>query len=217
MHPKYNHIHTGGQQNAADIISRHREHYNSPNRIAQYLIRSFKTSLLSLVSKTSARTLFEVGCGDGHISLFLAESGYQTGGGDINPVLVEQANIDAAERNLTNATPFKVFDIYSYDFSNIHADMTLCCEVLEHLPDPLLALDRITEINTELFLFSVPAEPIWRILNMCRLKYLSDFGNTPGHINHWGYLGFRKFLERWFTVLHYVKPLPYIVVLCKRR
>ena len=168
------------------------------------------------MSKTEAHTLFEVGCGDGHLSLFLAKNGYITSGGDINPMLVERANKDAVEHNPTNAAAFEVFDIYSYDFSRINVDMALCCEVLEHLPDPLLALDRIAAIKTDVFLFSVPAEPIWRIMNMCRLKYLSGFGNTPGHINHWGYLGFKRFLNRRFIVLQMTTPLPWIVALCKR-
>ena len=216
MHLKCDTPTTSDYSTAMDFITRHREHYDSPNKIAQYLLRSFKKSVLSLVHKTKARTLFDVGCGDGHLSLFLADNGYQITGGDINPILVEQANKVVAERNLTNATSFEVLDIYSYDFSKIHVDMALCCEVLEHLPDPLLALDRIAKIKTDTFLFSVPAEPIWRIMNICRLKYLSEFGNTPGHINHWGYLSFRSFLERRFAVSYILKPLPWIIALCKR-
>jgi hypothetical protein len=30
----------------------------------------------------------------------------------------------------------------------------------------------------------VPREPIWRIGNMARGRYLGDLGNTPGHIQH---------------------------------
>ena len=168
--------------------------------------------------KTGARTLFEVGCGDGHLSLFLAENGYRTAGIDINPLLVEQANQDARVQKFTaGGAAFEVSDIYSYDFSKIHTDIALCCEVLEHLPEPLAALDRIAEIKTNAFIFSVPAEPLWRIMNMCRLKYFSDFGNTPGHINHWGYLGFRRFLEQRVVVTQTLKPLPWIITLCKKR
>lgn len=201
----------------ADTIALHREHYNSTSFFARHLISSFKQRVLSLIERTHAHTLFEVGCGDGHLSLFLAEKGYSVCGGDVNPVLIAQANKDAAKENFLHAALFELLDVYSYDFSVLTADMIFCCEVLEHLPDPVLALERIYDSEAKYFLFSVPMEPLWCIMNMCRLKYISSLGNTPGHVNHWGYFSFRRFLEGKFTVREVRTSLPWIIALCEKK
>jgi len=61
-------------------------------------------------------------------------------------------------------------------------DLTIACEVLEHLEDPGQALTEIDRVTKQSVLISVPQEPMWRILNMARGKYWSDLGNTPGHV-----------------------------------
>ncbi len=58
-------------------------------------------------------------------------------------------------------------------------------EVLEHVPDPAAVLAEMFRVASRWVLVSVPREPLWRGLNMARGSYLRDFGNTPGHLNHW--------------------------------
>ena len=59
---------------------------------------------------------------------------------------------------------------------------------------------------------SVPFEPIWRIGNMARRRYLRDFGNTPGHVNHWTRWGFKRFVGKQFSVSDTRSPLPWTMV-----
>jgi hypothetical protein len=61
----------------------------------------------------------------------------------------------------------------------------------------------------------VPNEPLWRVLNVMRGKYLGSLGNTPGHVNHWSSGRFRSFLERRFQIVELHKPLPWTMALCK--
>ena len=49
-------------------------------------------------------------------------------------------------------------------------------------------------------LVSVPREPLWRGLNVARGAYLSDLGNTPGHVNHWSKRSFVAMLSRHGSV-----------------
>ena len=95
-------------------------------------------------------------------------------------------------------------------------DLVICCEVLEHLNNPIKA---VKEINRVLkpgarAVVSVPREPVWRILNMFRFKYLSDFGNTPGHLNHWSKDRFVNFLKSNGLIVEKVLlPFPWIMCL----
>ena len=62
---------------------------------------------------------------------------------------------------------------------------------------------------------SVPREPLWRALNLGRLKYLRDLGNTPGHLQHWSRRSFLSFLERRLEVVAVRSPVPWTMALCR--
>ena len=51
--------------------------------------------------------------------------------------------------------------------------------------DPERALDVLAGLARPWLIASVPREPLWRALNLARLSYVGDLGNTPGHLNHW--------------------------------
>ena len=48
-------------------------------------------------------------------------------------------------------------------------------------------------------------------------KYIADFGNTPGHVNHWSRRGFLDLLARRFEIVAVRAPLPWTMALCKVR
>jgi len=90
----------------------------------------------------------------------------------------------------------------------------VCCEVLEHLENPQQGLKEIKRISQN-SIVSVPIEPWWRILNLIRLKYLKDLGNTPGHINHWSVAKFNKFLKQKLKVKNTKIPFPWQIYYCQ--
>ena len=87
--------------------------------------------------------------------------------------------------------------------------------MLEHLEDPDGALDVLAALGRPWVIVSVPREPLWRALNLSRLKYVRDLGNTPGHLSHWSRGGFLRFLERRLEVIEVHSPLPWTMVLCR--
>ncbi len=87
--------------------------------------------------------------------------------------------------------------------------------MLEHLDDPEAALGTLARMARPWLLVSVPREPAWRAMNMARLKYLGDLGNTPGHLGHWSKRGFIRFLEREVEVVEVATPLPWTMALCR--
>lgn len=192
-------------------------HYQSANPLAKMLINNFMHKLIELIQTVNAQKIFEVGSGEGYVAVHLANNGYFVHGGDYRAEAVQIAQNLAQQREVSGKTKFEVMDIYNYDFASVTTDLVVCCEVFEHLPDPTMALERIIETNADYFLFSVPGEPFWRIMNMLRFKYLKDLGNTPGHINHWTYGGFSRFLASKLEIIKCVKPLPWNMVLCGKR
>lgn len=98
-------------------------------------------------------------------------------------------------------------------------DLVFLLEVLEHLdyPDKALAeLQRILKPGGFLVL-GVPREPLWRMLNMARGKYLTRLGNTPGHLNHWSTFTLKRYINRHFApVITSRTPMPWTQVLAQK-
>ena len=95
-------------------------------------------------------------------------------------------------------------------------NLIICSEVVEHMEKPKDALRNLMDYGDR-FIISVPHEPIWRIMNMARGKYLKDLGNTPGHIQHFATGAFCKMLtECGLKVIKLEKPLPWLMVYCEK-
>jgi 2-polyprenyl-3-methyl-5-hydroxy-6-metoxy-1,4-benzoquinol methylase len=95
----------------------------------------------------------------------------------------------------------------------------VCCEVLEHLDHPEKGMAELYRILKKdgVALVSVPHEPIWRVLNLARFKYVSDMGNTPGHLNHWTRSQFKDFAQKiGFTVVKDNSPFPWTMLLLQK-
>ena len=105
--------------------------------------------------------------------------------------------------------------VYHLCFKESSFDLVSCCEVLEHLTEPADALKEIRRVSGEYVLISVPYEPYWRIANILRLCYLKDFGNTPGHIQHFGLSGLKDLLEAEFAEVRIKSSAIWLIALCK--
>ncbi len=78
------------------------------------------------------------------------------------------------------------------------------------------AVKNLMRISKE-FIFSVPMEPIWRMMNLARGKYIQDLGNTSGHIQHFSKRSFKKVLvECGLEVVCWETPLPWLIVYCRK-
>ena len=95
--------------------------------------------------------------------------------------------------------------------------MVFLLEVLEHLDYPEIALEELKRISKRYLILGVPREPLWRFLNMCRFKYLKDFGNTPGHLNHWSKKSIIKLIEKKFgKVISVESVIPWTIILAEK-
>ena len=93
----------------------------------------------------------------------------------------------------------------------------LCCEVLEHVPDPARALAVLAALARPHLIVSVPREPLWRALNLARGRYWRALGNTPGHLQHWSTPAFLALLQQHLEVVELRTPLPWTIARCRVR
>ena len=187
--------------------------YNTRNCLARRLMQGFFAAFDSLVTREEPETAFEVGCGEGYLSLRMLERNIDAHGFDLEPEIVAQANTKSEAAGY--GTRFETKSLYDLKTAEIETNLIVCCEVLEHLPDPRAALTILASQRSQGFIFSVPREPVWRLLNMARGKYLGAFGNTPGHLQHWSSQGFLREIGQHFHPVAVLKPLPWTMVLAR--
>ncbi len=195
-----------------DIIAgNYYDKYASNNPIARRLMDGFFASFDQLLSMTPDLNVHEIGCGEGHLSARIAATGRTVHSTDFSTAVIQSAK---QLNDLPNVT-YEATSVYELTAEKHRAPIIVCCEVLEHLEEPEKALEVIAGLAQGYLIFSVPREPIWRMLNMVRGKYWPNLGNTPGHLQNWSTAAFRNMISKHFEIIELKKPLPWTMVLCK--
>jgi 2-polyprenyl-3-methyl-5-hydroxy-6-metoxy-1,4-benzoquinol methylase len=176
-------------------------------------VRNFLGELEQLVARSGAGDVHEVGCGEGELALLLARRGLRVRGSDVSASVIAEARRRARAARLE--VGLKAAPIQALDPGEDGAELIVCCEVMEHLDDPRAALEIVARLASPWLVVSVPREPLWRALNVARLKYLGNLGNTPGHLQHWSRRAFLDFLEERVEVVAVRSPLPWTMALCR--
>ena len=181
--------------------------YASSNPIERRMMQGFFAALDACVDGLAPTAVLEVGCGEGEVleRMIGTFPAARVAGIDLHD---ERLLAEWAERGL----PAKVGDINAIDAADGEYDLVLAIEVLEHVPEPERALREIARVCRGQVVLSVPREPIWRIGNMARGRYLRQLGDTPGHVNHWSAGSFRRLVARHFDVEQVHRPLPWMMI-----
>jgi ubiquinone/menaquinone biosynthesis C-methylase UbiE len=204
MHEKNNPDHS---------ITQFTDKYTKTGKVGNLLVRNFFKTIKQL-SPSDATSVLEVGCGAGYSmeelrTFFKPTTTFSAS--DIDPELVRLAK----EKNPT--VDCQTASIYALPYADHSFDCIFCLEVLEHLEHPEKALAELARVSKKYVIASTPREPIWRMLNMMRGKYLRDFGNTHGHINHWSSRTLRNLVARYFDIVEVAKPLPWTMIYGKTK
>ncbi len=188
------------------------EKYTKTNILSEKILENFFASLESLLP-SGIQSLKEVGCGAGFsmekIKKMLPQA--RLSGSDIDPELVRMARARNPEISFTTESVYQIPD------QDNSYDLVLCLEVLEHLDHPDQALKELMRVSSNYVIVSTPREPLWRILNCARGKYLADFGNTPGHINHWSKKGLTSLVAEQLDIVRVKSPIPWTMILAKKK
>lgn len=192
--------------------------YKSRNPLHRLLVRNFVKSARELLFCSRPGSVLEVGCGDGKLAgqiLPIREDGFPDGmtyvGTDLSREQVGKACI------LYPRLGFQQASIYALPFRDQAFDLVVACEVFEHLCEPWRAIAEVERVCRRFLLLSVPWEPWWRLLNILRGQYVSDWGNTPGHIQHFSRKGIRTLVSSRFKIIMERMPFPWTMLLARRK
>ena len=204
----------GGAKEGGVVIGNAYDKYGSRNPIVKWMMSGFDAALSDFVAKTKPESMHEIGCGEGYWVLRWNEQGLTARGCDFSKDVIEIARENAINRGLPTSL-FESRSIYDLNANQDSADLVVCCEVLEHLESPEAGLQALQRVTRRSLIISVPQEPLWCALNLARGKYITRWGNTPGHIQHWSKGEFVKFVSKYFEVVETRSPFPRTMLLCR--
>jgi ubiquinone/menaquinone biosynthesis C-methylase UbiE len=188
--------------------------YGSANPVVRRLMQGFERTLDELWAKASPRSVLDVGCGEGVLTLQWA---HRLRDGRVVGIDLEDPGLQAewATRNAPNLE-YRVMKAERLPFADGEFELAAAIEVLEHVPDPEHTVAEMARVaRGGHLLVSVPREPLWRALNMARGAYLRELGNTPGHVNHWSKRSFVRLLSQHGQVLEARSPFPWTMLLVR--
>ena len=187
--------------------------YGSENPVVRRLMSGFERELDELLQMADPGSLLDVGCGEGVLAQRFAAhlAPRRVVGADL-----EEGSIQAgwAAHQAPNLQ-YVALTGQRLPFADGEFEMASAIEVLEHVPDPVATLGEMARCAQRHLLVSVPREPLWRALNMARGAYLSELGNTPGHLNHWSKRSFVRLLARHGEVVQIRSPFPWTMLLVR--
>jgi 2-polyprenyl-3-methyl-5-hydroxy-6-metoxy-1,4-benzoquinol methylase len=187
--------------------------YGSTNPLVRRMMDGFEGTLEEMFTAADPRSLLDVGCGEGVLVHNWAQ---RLGERRVVGIDLEEPSIQEgwAQRQAPNLE-YKVMRAENLPFADDEFDVACAIEVLEHVPNPGHTLAEMARCAERHLLVSVPREPLWRMLNMARGAYISDLGNTPGHLNHWSKRSFVRLLSRHGEVVQARSPFPWTMLLVR--
>jgi len=189
--------------------------YGSTNPVVRRLFDRWMARLLGTVGAVTG-TMVDVGVGEG-LSLERVLAGPEVRPKRVVGVEYRYDKAQAAHR--VRELEVAVGDAGMLPFRDDAADLVLCIEVLEHLPQVALAvaeLARVTVRGTGRCVVSVPWEPWFCMGNLGRGKNLRRLGNDPEHIGWFTPPRLRRTLEPHFESVAVVRAFPWLVGVAHR-
>ena len=188
--------------------------YASQNPVVKRLMAGFEGTLEELFTQATPASILDIGCGEG----VLTEQ-WAAALGDKPVVGLDLDDPKLAGHWAARTRPnlrFETTDGSSkLPFDDGAFDLVAAIEALEHIPNPEAVVAEMARVAGRHLLVSVPREPLWRMLNVARGAYLSDLGNTPGHVNHWSKRAFASLLGRHGDVIEARSPFPWTMLLVR--
>ena len=181
--------------------------YGSSNPVEQRMMAGFFSAFDACVAAAAPTRVLEVGAGEGLVARRML-SRYP----DLAMTILDLPDPELAANWADLAAAGVQGSVETLPFPDDSCDLVMAIEVMEHVPDPDLAIREIARVSSSDVILSVPREPIWCMGNLARGRYLRHFGNTPGHIQHWSKRSFAQTVARHLEVVSVLSPLPWTMV-----
>lgn len=190
---------------AGNVVGNVEDKYHARNPIARALMRGFLRAVTELYLEAGPRRVLEVGCGEGRLADHLIRRR--------RPERFEACDVELRPApEIDPEIALREASIYALPYADASFDLVVCCEVLEHLHDPAAGLAELARVSSRHVLLSTPWEPVWRLLNLARGRYVRDLGNTPGHVQHFGRRALIDLARTRLEVRAVRRPLPWTVI-----
>jgi ubiquinone/menaquinone biosynthesis C-methylase UbiE len=191
--------------------------YGSTNPVVRRLMAGFERNVDELFAQAAPSSVLDVGCGEGILTAQWAQRLPPAPEGRIVGIDLEDPKLTAewAAREPHANLEFRPMTVEHLAFADNEFELVAATEVLEHVDDPRRAVAEMARVATRWVLVSVPHEPLWRMLNVARGAYVRQWGNTPGHLNHWTRAGFVKLLGVHGEVVQTRSPFPWTMLLVR--
>jgi 2-polyprenyl-3-methyl-5-hydroxy-6-metoxy-1,4-benzoquinol methylase len=146
---------------------------------------------VSLAKESQAKTIYDVGCGSG-LKLMKHFRDYDTVGFDVPETLPF----------LQKTYPGRKWKCVPFSERGLApADLVICADVIEHVPDPIELMEFIKAISSKWVVLSTPNRDIqyWRLSP-------HHFGppSNPSHIREWSFSELEKFVAKFLTIKEHV-------------
>jgi SAM-dependent methyltransferase len=195
------------------MASSNYQKYQTRNPLMRKVIRRFLDHLCARIVEIRPKTIVDLGCGEGVVA------------GEISRVLpdVRYVGIDASGEAIRTARASNPsFEFHQGDILDGYppgavADLALCVEVVEHLDQPDLALERIAAATSDYVVVSVLWEPYFRLGNLLRGKYLATWGNHPEHVQQFSPGSLRDLVNRHFSSVDIDTRFPWLIAVARKR
>ncbi len=186
--------------------------FQTRNPLARFLFDRFYRVLGQMVTELMPESVLDAGCGEGEtLERLQGILPHDVHGFDSNPTCVAFASARLP------AYRFRTGDVCHVDYQDGRFDLVLCLEVLEHLADPAQAVRELARVSRRHIVVSVPNEPLFRLTNLARGKYLKRWGDHPEHCQHWNRTSLSAFLTASADVVEVQSSYPWLIAHCRRR
>ncbi len=130
----------------------------------------------------TARKIIDIGCGVGTVDFYLGSKGKKVLGIDISGNAIQKATESSFVMGLGSTVKFKVFN-FPHKTPSGKFDLIICTELLEHLKNDKLAVDKIHGMATKggLIICSSPSKNSF----LYRLGLLENFDKRVGHLRRY--------------------------------
>lgn len=198
-------------ESPSTIVGNHTQKYTAKNPAIRWLTERFVERLDGVLGAVAADRQpawhpLEVGAGEGVVTQRL----HQRFGNAVGLDLPDEGL--RAEWRSRPGPAYLHGDAQRLPFGDDAFDLLVCVEVLEHLVDPEAGLRELARVSSRHLVLSVPREPLFRGSNLVAGRYVTDLGNTPGHLNHWSARSFRRFVSQVAEVRAVETPYPWTIV-----
>ena len=141
--------------------------YGTSNPIERRMMAGFFDAFDGFVATCNPSSVLEVGAGEGSIARRLLERNP-----DLGITILDLPDPELASHWAGLEVAQVQGSVEELPFPDRSMDLILAIEVLEHVVHPEVALAEIARVADREVILSVPREPIWRIGNLARGRYL---------------------------------------------